>query len=271
MDLLRTTLAPRADPSRPRFLLWLLLLRLFGITSAALPAPLRQMQLIPAPGGGAVTDASPTRRRPRQRSPEARASSAYDYRDPGAIAGVGESRGRPRARPSGWDSQYPIHGGGYSALPQRSAPAGGRLPLHALLQPRQAGHQSHLGGYFDGGPLAEALHCLPQLRPAANQPRIAAGDDISWPGDLPAVVHQTGQERPPHYVSLDPPHTTVGELGVVHHTPLLVPSSAADASIENQAGSIPLHHHQADPLHPQAHHSDQQQARAPASRASGAK
>ncbi|CAO2193658.1 unnamed protein product [Urochloa humidicola] len=68
MDPLRTTLAPHADPSRPRFLLWLLLLRLFGNTNAALPAPLRQMQLLPAPGGGAVTDASPTRRRPSSRS-----------------------------------------------------------------------------------------------------------------------------------------------------------------------------------------------------------
>ena len=49
----------------------------------------------------------------RMRSPDPGTNIDYDYRDAAtAYANTRNVRGQPRARPSGWDSPNPAHGGG---------------------------------------------------------------------------------------------------------------------------------------------------------------
>ena len=69
------------------------------------------------------------------------------------------------------------------------------------MQQAQGSLAGHLGGYFDGGPLAEAMHHLLPLDTAEHHLQDhnpggfnPGGDNISWPGDLPAVTHPAAQD-----------------------------------------------------------------------------
>ena len=64
------------------------------------------------------------------------------------------------------------------------------------MQQAQGSLAGHLGGYFDGGPLAEAMHHLLPLDTTEHhlQDHNPGGDNISWPGDLPAATHPVAQD-----------------------------------------------------------------------------
>ncbi|RLM74240.1 hypothetical protein C2845_PM15G02040 [Panicum miliaceum] len=180
-----------------------------------------------------------------------------------------DERGRPRARPSGWDTPAPIDSGSHGPVPLGHYPVGGYISHPPPVALTDTGRASHIGGITAGSPLAEALNAvlpgypIQDLRADERNPPRATSGQLHTSLPLNAAL----QDRGPQALHHGNQNHHVWTLGMVPHHPALLPGSETQPPTEDQASHTEQHHHQ-DNL-PSANLLDDTatQAQAPASKA----